>query len=314
MLFFNNLYFHASLFPSMTVAMIEYIHLGSSDLLKLSSSSHYGPILPSKLNPPTRLLSYSRSSIPQQRFIMSFIQRISLILGRSVNQHSSSLANARLKMYSNEDHTKASGPIGHGRRVEGKDPCAICHEALKDDCIDCEVLPEGTLRKAEYTWLEGVCHHIFHRHCIQLYTDRPESARKCPFCQRKWEMVRPDSRDPCKFCKQPLDAECKDCKIGRNPKPQECTFVEGSCGHVFHQDCLDRKLTSEAEVYARCPRRRCLWQSKFLGGMPLHGPEDKAPTHDWISFIPVMDPTELEASQKAEIDAWGRRMSLSIHG
>lgn len=58
-----------------------------------------------------------------------------------------------------------------------EDICGICQQSFEQMCSDCT-------HPIECVPCVGVCHHCYHRHCIETWTT---ANTQCPICRSEWK-------------------------------------------------------------------------------------------------------------------------------
>lgn len=57
----------------------------------------------------------------------------------------------------------------------------------------------------------------------------------------------------CLMCRNSLEETCTSCKANNVEDTSKCPIVEGKCGHIFHQHCIDCWL----KEHTTCPFPGC---------------------------------------------------------
>lgn len=73
------------------------------------------------------------------------------------------------------------------------DTCAICRENVCDGCIKCQQANENSqcVELKKCFSVVGVCSHTYHYCCIQnCLNGQSYGAKKCPMCNKTWEMKK----------------------------------------------------------------------------------------------------------------------------
>jgi hypothetical protein len=76
------------------------------------------------------------------------------------------------------------------------DTCAICRENVCEGCIKCQQANENSQNKNFKTCFSvvGVCGHTYHYDCIENCISTQYGGKKCPLCNKGWEMKKRTSQ------------------------------------------------------------------------------------------------------------------------